>query len=318
MNKRYTALISTISNSFCDFSLDYAINKYNMYKVLATTSILAMLGQIIIGLFIGIDVTIASVPIILIYGILMFLGYFSYIKALKIMPIGLAGLMESGSLFIILAIDIFVGYLKITPRFIILFIVFIISIIIFSTETNKINEEKNRFTFKKLFNKIISAITLKNRREVIKKITTKGILLLVLSMIIYSVEPYLIKLANVAGANEIAINLGYYIFGTTYFLANFIKFKKADNEKLIFKKDTKTTLKFILLCVAIASLEVGYYVFGTMSFINDTPIIVCIIQELRVFLLVLLSVIFKTDKMTLKKLIATLLAMAAVAGLYFS
>ena len=113
-------------------------------------------------------------------------------------------------------------------------------------------------------------------------------------------------------------NLGYYIFGTTYFITSFIKFKKEDKERLLFKKDTKTNLKFILLCVAIASLEVGYYFFGTVSFINDTPIIVCIIQELRVFLLVLLSVLFKTDKMTLKKLIATLVAMAAVAGLYFS
>ena len=45
---------------------------------------------------------------------------------------------------------------------------------------------------------------------------------------------------------------------------------------------------------------------------------VCIIQELRGSLLVLLSVIFGTDKMTLKKLIATIVAMVAVAGLYSS
>jgi len=51
---------------------------------------------------------------------------------------------------------------------------------------------------------------------------------------------------------------------------------------------------------------------------NNSKIMVCIIQELRGSLLVLLSVIFGTDKMTLKKLIATIVAMVAVAGLYSS
>lgn len=318
MNKRYTALISTISNSFCDFSLDYAINKFNVYKVLAITSFLAMLGQIIIGLVIGIDITLASLPYILLYGAVILGGYVFYIKSLKIMPVGLAGLVESGSLFMVLAIDILYGFLKITPKFLILFAIFVIAITIFSIETNKINEENNRFTFGKLFSKIISIITFKNNKEVVKKVTIKGLTFLFLSMIIYGVEPYLIKAASFEGANEIAINLGYYLFGTTFFLISYLNFKRKDDKRIIFKKDTKTTLKFILICLGIAALETIYYVFATMSFINDTPIIVCIIQELRVFLLVILSIVFGTDKMTPKKLIATILAMAAVAGLYFS
>lgn len=30
MNRRLPAFISTISNSFCDFTLDFAVNKYKM------------------------------------------------------------------------------------------------------------------------------------------------------------------------------------------------------------------------------------------------------------------------------------------------
>lgn len=45
--------------------------------------------------------------------------------------------------------------------------------------------------------------------------------------------------------------------------------------------------------------------------------IVNIIGELRVFLLVILSVIFKLDKMNLKKFIATILGIISITLIYF-
>ena len=317
MKGRYTALISTIANSFCDFSLDYAVNKYNIYKVLSITSFLAMLGQIIIGINMGIDITYASIPFVLLYGLFMMIGYVTYVKSLKIMPVGLVGLIESGGLFIVFGVDLSVGYLKLTPQFIVLFVIFIIAVIMFSTETNKISIENKSFSFKNIIFKIKELFTFKQENKtIIKEVTITGLLLVLTSMILYSAEPYMIKLASSRGANLIAINLGYYLFGTTYFFVNYLKYRKEN--KGIFKRELKISYKFLLMCIGIASLEVIYYVFGTMSFINDTPIIVYIIMEIRVFLLVILSAIFKTDKMTPKKIIATILAMLAVAGLYFS
>ena len=46
---RYTAIIATVANSFCDTVLDYAVYKFNYYKVLFLTSIVAMLWQLGIG-----------------------------------------------------------------------------------------------------------------------------------------------------------------------------------------------------------------------------------------------------------------------------
>ena len=64
-------------------------------------------------------------------------------------------------------------------------------------------------------------------------------------------------------------------------------------------------------------LEAIYYVFETFSFINDTPTIVIVIEQARVFLLFILSVIFKTDKFTIKKVIALVLGCFSVTGVYF-
>ena len=57
MNNRIPAIISTVSNSFCDFSLDIAVNKYNMYSVLLGTTIGAFILQIIYGFINGISFT---------------------------------------------------------------------------------------------------------------------------------------------------------------------------------------------------------------------------------------------------------------------
>ena len=285
MNKRLTAVISSISNSFCDFTLDIAVNKYEMYRVLLYTSIISFIFQIIYSFYAGISVTIESVPIILIYGLVILLGYMFYVLSLKNIPIGLGALLENSDLFLVLAIDIILGNLILTPKFILLFLLFIISIIWFTMETNKIKDEIK-----------------------FKKIKFVGIALILLSVLFYGIEPYIIKWANALGANEVAINFGYSIFAIPFFF-----FKSRNATKFAERKDNK----IFYLIILIGLFEAIYYIFGTIGYIYETPIIVNIIQEIRVFLLVILSVIFKTDKINVRKAIAILLGMISIIGICF-
>ena len=149
--------------------MDIAVNKYFISKVLLYTSIISLFFQILYAFYSGISITTQAIPIILIYGLIILLGYLCYVNALKNIPIGLTALLENLDLFIVL----------------------------------------------------------------------------------------------------------------------------------------------------IGLFEAIYYIFGTIGYIYETPIIVNIIQEIRVFLLVILSVIFKTDKMNLKKAIAILLGMISITGIYF-
>jgi len=285
MNKRITAVVSSVFNSFCDFSLDIAVNKYSVYKVLLYTSIISLFFQILYAFYSGISITIQSIPIILIYGLIILLGYLCYVNALKNIPIGLAALLENLDLFIVLIIDIVFGNLIITSKFIFLFVLFIISILWFTLETNKIKDEIK-----------------------FKKIKFIGIIFILLSVLFYGIEPYVIKYANMLGANEVAINLGYSIVAIPFF---FYKSKNSDKLK---GKDNK---KFIYLVALIGLFEAIYYIFGAIGYIYETPIIINIIQEIRVFLLVVLSAVFKTDKINFKKAIAILLGMISIAGIYF-
>lgn len=285
MNKRITAVISSVFNLFCDFSLDIAVNKYSVYKVLLYTSIISLFFQILYAFYSGISITAQAIPIILIYGLIILLGYLCYVNALKNIPIGLAAILENLDLFIVLIIDIVFGNLIITSKFIFLFVLFIISILWFTLETNKIKDEIK-----------------------FKKIKFIGIIFILLSVLFYGIEPYVIKYANMLGANEVAINLGYSIVAIPFF---FFESKNSDKLK---GKDNK---KFIYLVALIGLFEAIYYIFGTIGYIYETPIIINIIQEIRVFLLVVLSAVFKTDKINFKKAIAILLGMISIAGIYF-
>jgi len=285
MNKRITAVVSSVFNSFCDFSLDIAVNKYSVYKVLLYTSIISLFFQILYAFYSGISITIQAIPIILIYGLIILLGYLCYVNALKNIPIGLAALLENLDLFIVLIIDIVFGNLIITSKFIFLFVLFIISILWFTLETNKIKDEIK-----------------------FKKIKFIGIIFILLSVLFYGIEPFVITYSIILGANEVAINLGYSIVAIPFF------FYKSKNYDKLKGKDNK---KFIYLVALIGLFEAIYYIFGTIGYIYETPIIINIIQEIRVFLLVVLSAVLKTDKINFKKAIAILLGMISIAGIYF-
>lgn len=152
----------------------------------------------------GVIFSISSIPVILAYGIAMLLGYLCYVKSLKCIPIGFAGLLENLDLFLVFIIDIILGYLVLDLKFMILFIIFLISVIWFGIETNNQKEE----------------IKLKQLKWI-------GIVYLILSVLFYTSEPYLIKIASNTGANEVAINLGYSIIAIPYF---YIKSRKEKEE----------------------------------------------------------------------------------------
>ena len=367
MNRKIPAIISTVSNSFCDFTLDIAVNRYDMYFILFGTSVGAFVIQLIYGIFSGIMITPTSLIFILINGFSILIGYILYVQSLKRLPVSLTGLIESGNLFLYLLVDFFCGYLEINLWFVFLFLVFMLSIFIFSFDVYKRSDDKS-----------------------VKKIRLSGIFLLLGSMIFYFFEPYLIKFASEAGANEVAINFGYYFFAIPFFLFRMIKNKREINNRkefnysincddkagdmnndigcegnnlyidIINKKDdifdsdtdisnvycvnrnngndinnsavnylekkidtimvskkkddfSMTSIKFIIL---ISLFDAIYYLFGTMGYIGEAAVINAIIQEIRVFLLFILSIVFGTDKLSLNKIIAIVLGILAVIGIY--
>lgn len=293
MDARYAALLSTISNTFCDSTLDFAINKYKRYKVLLWTCFFAFIGQILFGLGMGFIVTPSSLPFIALYGVVIICGYLCFARALETIPIGLAGLLGSINLFMIFIIDIFLGYIVLTPYFIGMFALFLFSIILFTKETYKLRYEVK-----------------------FKKLSYHGIIFMALSNLCYMFEPYIIKLASVQGANEIAINIGYYALALPYFYYKSLKHK---GKRVRRKSEEENTIgNFITLCVLIGIFEAFYIVFSTMSFVDEAPTIVSVIQELRVFLLFLLSVVFKTDTFSFKKGVAMIIGMGAIIGIYLS
>ena len=285
MNKRVPAIISTVSNSFCDFTLDIAVNKYNMYFILFGTALGSFVIQLIYGIINGVSVTFPSLIFIIANGICMLLGYVLYVQALKRLPVALTGLIESGSLFAYLLIDFVCGYLKINLWFLFLFTMFMLSIFIFSYDTYKQKDENK-----------------------IKKIKMSGILILLCSMLFYGFEPYLIRFASDVSTNEVAINFGYYFFAIPFF---FIMMKKNKTKET--KSNYSGSIKLIIL---ISLFEAIYYLFGTMGYVNEAAVINAIIQEIRVFLLFILSIVFGTDKLSLNKIIAIIMGILSVIGIY--
>ena len=80
----------------------------------------------------------------------------------------------------------------------------------------------------------------------------------------------------------------------------------------------KALEQFAVFRFGIGVLESIYYVLETFSFVNDAPTVVMIIEQMRIFLVFVLSVIFKMDKFTLKKMIALVLGVISVIGVYYS
>ena len=291
INYRYTAVLATISNSFCDAILDYAVNRFNVHKVMFLTTCIGFLGQLIIGMITGIYCTMAAVPYIALHSLLILFGYVCFVKSLKYTPLALVGLVMSSDLFLTFIIDCILGYIRFSFYFVFMLALFIFAIFMF-TENSK-RDVSNSFKSVKLI----------------------GIIFVLGQVIFYLTAPYIIKISALKGANEIAINIGYYLLSMPYF--GYYAFFGSKNKT---KKNITSQWwnGFYFLAVIIGVLEALYYALETFSLINDAPTIVAAIEQMRIFLLFLLSVIFKTDKFTRQKLIALILGFAAVTGLYLN
>ena len=290
-DKRYTAVLATLFDSASDATLDYAVTRHNIHKMVFLLSLIAGIGQVAIGAFIGIDCTFKALPYVALHGILILLGYICFLKALKYTPIALIGLVQSSELFFTTIIDCMLGYLTLSARFLALLSLFVFAIALF----------------------YINCI--KNENTSVKEVKPIGIVLTLGTMFWYVVATYLIKVSAAYGASEITLNLGYYVAALPYF--GYLALKGKDDDK----KDTANPRwynGFYFLAFAIGILETIFYVLETFSFINDTPTIVMAIKQMGIFVMFFLSVLFKTDKFTPQKLIALILGFVAITGLYFN
>lgn len=290
-DKRYTAVLATLFDSASDATLDYAVSRHNIHKTVFLLSLIAGIGQVVIGAFIGIDCTFKALPYVALHGILILLGYICFLKALKYAPIALIGLVQSSELFFTTIIDSMLGYLTLSVRFLALLSLFVFAIALF----------------------YINCI--KNENTSVKEVKPIGIVLTLGTMFLYVIATYLIKVSAAYGASEITLNLGYYVAALPYF--GYLALKGKDDDK----KDTANPRwwnGFYFLAFAIGVLETIFYVLETFSFINDTPTIVMAIKQMGIFVMFFLSVLFKTDKFTPQKLLALILGFIAITGLYFN
>lgn len=74
-DKRYTAVLATLFDSASDATLDYAVSRHNIHKMVFLLSLIAGIGQVAIGAFIGIECTFKALPYVALHGILILLGY---------------------------------------------------------------------------------------------------------------------------------------------------------------------------------------------------------------------------------------------------
>lgn len=250
--------------------------------------------NIVIGIFVGIfslfnslEMSLISFVVVILYAFAMVGGDFCYAKAIQTLPIGLANLIDAGSLFLILLCDIFLGYIQPRLIFLILFAIFFIAIYVFSYETNKM---KNEITN--------------------KKIDLKNIFILITSTIFYAAEPYFLKLATSKGGNEYGINLVFYLVSIPIYYALLRHEKKKYQIKKLTKKEKKTFILNILLLGGIYSVTT---ILSTIAYANGTPIIITLIMKLQLFLVVIISVARKTDKMNWKKVVSLLVGVLCIA-----
>lgn len=289
MRGNHAALSWSVIHSIGDTIEEKILLTFNEYQYLFWMNFIMGIFTLIFSFFGGIEITLLSFFVIVFYSFAMVGGDFCYTKAIQTLPLGLANLIDSGSLFIILICDIALGYIKPKLIFFILFIIFFFAIYLFSYETNKMKSE------------------IKN-----KKIDLKNIFILITSTIFYASEPYFIKLASSKGANEFGINLVYALVSIPIFYFLYQKRKKE-----IPKLEKKESKKFYKMCIVTGFLFAITSVLNQLAYIKSTPVLVTLIMKLQLFFVVILSVIQKTDKMNLKKILSLLVGVICIVWMTF-
>ena len=131
-NQRYTAIVATLFDSAADATLDYAVTRYNIHKMVLLLTVIAFIGQLVIGAaYAGIECTLAALPYVALHGVLILLGYICFLKALKYTPIALIGLVQSSELFFTTIVDSILGYLSLSVHFFALLLLFVFAIALF-------------------------------------------------------------------------------------------------------------------------------------------------------------------------------------------
>ena len=115
---RYTAVISTVANTFCDSLLDYSVNRFNYHKVLFLTSLTAAIIQLGVGIFFGLAFPVESLPYIVLHSVLILVGYIFFVLSLQYIPIALIGLIEASCLFLTFMIDAALGFVNLSVYFV--------------------------------------------------------------------------------------------------------------------------------------------------------------------------------------------------------
>lgn len=284
MKGKKAALSWSVIHSIGDTLEEKILLTYNEYQYLFWMNFITGIFTFFFSLVGGIEITLISFGVIVIYSLAMVGGDFCYTKAIQTLPIGLANLIDSGSLFIILICDIALGYIKPKLIFFVLFLIFFLSIYLFSYETNKMKAEITN-----------------------KKIDLKNIFILITSTIFYASEPYFIKLASSKGANEFGINLIYIFVSIPIF---YILYQKRKKE--IPKMEKKRSKNFYMMCIATGFIFAITSILNQFAYIDSTPVLVTLIMKLQLFFVVMISVIQKTDKMNWKKTLSLILGVICI------
>lgn len=284
MQGKKAALGWALIHSIGDTLEEKILLKFNEYQYLFYANFISGIFTVIFCIFGGVELSFISILVLILYALAMIGGDFCYTKAIQTLPIGLANLIDSGSLFIILLCDIFLGYIKPKLSFLILFLIFFASIYVFSYETNKMKTE------------------IKN-----KKIDLKNIFILVTSTIFYASEPYFIKLASSKGANEFGMNLIYYLISVPIFYYLYQKNKKSIPK---LKKENKK--EFYKTTILVGFIFAITSILNQLAYIGFTPVVITLIMKLQLFLVVIISVIRKTDKMNWKKTISLIIGVICI------
>lgn len=291
MKGKNAALLWSTIHSIGDTLEEKLLLKFNEAQYLFWVNLMIGIFVCIFSLFSSIEMSIISFFVIILYAFAMVGGDFCYAKAIQTLPIGLANLIDSGSLFLILLCDIFLGYIEPKLIFLILFAIFFVSIYVFSYETNKM---KNEITN--------------------KKIDLKNIFILITSTIFYASEPYFLKLATSKGGNEYGINLVFYLVAIPIYYALYRHEKKKYGVEKIEGKAKKTFVGNIILLGGIYSITT---ILSAVAYASGTPIIITLLMKLQLFIVVIISVFRKTDKMNLKKIISLIVGVVCIAWMTF-
>lgn len=289
MHGKRAALSWSVVHSIGDTLEEKILLKYNEYQYMFWMNLTSGIFAVIFCIIGGIKLSLISAGVLVLYALAIVGGDFCYTKAIQTLPLGLANLIDSGSLFIILVCDIALGYIEPKPIFLLLFVIFFIAIYVFSYETNKMKSE------------------IKN-----KKINLKNIFILITSTIFYASEPYFIKLASSKGANEFGMNLMYYIVAVPCF---YYLYKRHKEKIPHLTKKKKTEFLKLTLITGLIFAVTG--VLNQLAYIGSTPVLITLIMKLQLFLVVIISVISKTDKMNWKKVVSLIIGVLCIIWMSF-